>query len=70
MKESKKSIKGNLLILLGIMGILFYTILAFNDVNTGAGGFFIMLISIILIIEGFRIKKGKKFGLFDPPKWG
>ena len=60
-------IKGNLFILLGIIGILFYAYLSYNDFYTGRGGFFITIISVFLIYEGYVIRKGKKSVLFELP---
>jgi len=62
----KKIIKGNIIIGIGIFAITFYAFLSFNDYALGRAGFFIILIGIISILEGSRIKKGKDSGLFNP----
>jgi len=69
-KSKKNNIKGNLFVLLGIMGIILYIILEFKNIKMGAGGFFMIIVSIFLIIEGRRIKKSKKSWLFNSEMWG
>jgi hypothetical protein len=61
----KDKIKGWIFIIFGIIGLIIYVGVSVKDIKLG-GGFFVILLSLVFILEGSRLRKGKKSILFTP----
>ncbi len=68
-KSNKNKIKGIIFIVLGVFCFIVNFMVQSKDLNL-SGGIFIMVLGIALIVEGFRIKNGKKSILFNPDVYG